>query len=318
MMVGNLNKTKVIIVNLNMGAKVNDFTKVKDYNPRKLSDTIPHAQAYWNVWDETTDNEYIKQACYSPQEMIKIIESATTFDNEELQRVYKEVLDFFIGDNREKNIEITNDKKKQQQHAQIEHYYWYVILPLIQLKFPFEKNFVPLALLVDDYYSGIAGHGNSALRIKYENKKGKIDFTNWHEYYSEMYERIVEGKDTSEKQLVFEENAFLKNKLSIQHFEEIMLVQLFPYSSIDGTALSGDVLQSIWDDSIRFLKKFIKTIDDHNLKNPEDKIVVVMNRKGGRWDEFENTIDSLETNFIYKNVQPSYPKHLNQNIHKAK
>lgn len=314
-LIGNLNYAKVIVFNLNMGAKKGDFEQMDVYNPRELQNSTPHAQAFWNMWSEDfKDNEYVEDM--DPEKIANIILEAKSFKDDQVVEIYKNIVKF-LTDTDKKNVTIQN-KDNQIMHSKVEHYYWYVLLPLIQLKFPFEKNFISPGLLIDDYYSGIAGYGKSAFKIKYKQnddklgdrkKIGDVNYWNWQQMYKDMLTRI--SKPLSEKEdkvIIFEDDAFLKGK--IEYFEEIMLVQMFPYASIDGKALTHD-LHDVTNRYNEFVKEFLKAIDTHNQNHTDDPIIIVFNRVGNSQkilSEFLNEVGDKTS--VYRNEirRPKYLK----------
>lgn len=308
--VGNLGHAKVVIFNLNMGARDDDFSakprNQKVYDPFSKKKEVWHAHAF----------KYFIESKDSLDEDIKRIKDAKQFSD--IQDLYKKITDHLTTKKANSEYNETTELAEKRNDAEIEHAYWYILLPLMQLKFPFEPTLITPALLIDDYYSGIEGNGKSALRISYKSsskEKGYVSFDNWQQLYGDMVTRVTSGTRTNnDEEIEFEENAFLKSDdIDIKYFEEIMLVQMFPYASINGSALTQDLvdIKQRYND---FVAALLKAVERHNQKHDADQINIVFNRVGQNKDGLDGFINNRERKTSTYRNEGKRPKYLNHTI----
>lgn len=306
--VGNLGQAKVIIFNLNMGARDDDFSakprNQKVYDPFSKKKEVWHAHAF----------KYFIENKVELDKKIKRIKEAKEFSD--IQGLYNTITRHLTEKTPNSAYDEKTKLEEKRNDAEIEHYYWYILLPLMQLKFPFEPKLITPTLLIDDYYSGIEGNGKSALRIAYKNsanEKGYVSFDNWQQLYGDMVTRVTSGTRTNnDEEIEFEENAFLKsNNTDIKYFEEIMLIQMFPYASINGSALTKDLVE-IKKRYNNFVDALLEAVEKHNQHNDTDQIAIVFNRVGqnkAALDAFINNQDRKTAAYRNEGKRPKYLNH---------
>lgn len=287
------NNVKVIIVNLNMGAATNDMPDEleREYSPYDPGEKFNFQSAVFNYvfpikgkeprWTlSTSSREYW-------QTKAREILQATSFQDIE-NTIYADMLHFF---EKGTNTEITDERLKKE-HAIEENIYWFIISPLLQLKFGLSKDvdFMPLGLIVDDYYSGVAKDTHQG-KLKLE--KQEVVWDSWYQYFS--------SRNTP---LKFRDDSFLKHK--IHHFDELALLQLFPYSSKGRTSIENKngEFKDVWQKSTDFIENVLKEVKIFNeSQSNSETIKVVFNRDGLLDNKIKDNFYKNQ-DWIFKNDNP--------------
>ena len=308
---GNLMTANVIILNLNMGAGADhkDFYNfIKDCNKgencfspytTEFGESKKQSSFSQTMFYEMLSNEKLKGTVDTIlTENYSIIEAKDLYEKIKqcLQEIFNYEKNTKILSNALKDYGLNDDKKGKDT---LNNFYRLVIIPLLQLKFPFEDELQisPIFIATDDYYTGIGeGKGSNKLHI---NRK----VYNWYkkdENSAACTEYIFGDKEIP---LLDDGNSLLANEnLNVKYFNNIMLVQQFPYASNKSEkGITGKNSFIPWQNFVRHLLYDINNFNKYKVTE-EKKISIIVNR--GKANYLKDTFVQLTNTNIKYSTNP--------------
>lgn len=291
---GSLSSAKVIILNLNMGAGKN--------GPSFLKDIINYENNSQYIYSPTT-SDFITGKNYSFSQTMfyyafnknlqmradlkcmlsdkfDIIRAQCVYEKikNNLIKIYSNSLNLASTNKEIKNNfpSLYNDLKRYYLDFSdvgintLGNFYRQMLIPILQLKFPFEValHIHPIFIATDPYYVPIDNKGSERARFLIKPHSytwnGK---NNWLNYTFEQ------------QNISFSES--LLAKVGVKSMDNIMLIQLYPYSS------NKFYINKNTPHDFGYWKKFVcelvNTIDDYNHHNSTDQIQLILNRSGNNY-----------------------------------
>lgn len=298
---GSLMTAHVLVLNLNMGAgrseieccdtnkhcqhkyspTATQYTKLNDHKAYSLSQTIFH-EAFRNNHKMRQTLLKIMDSAYSIKKARKLYQIICA----DLQIIYTNKLNLKSADNDYSKLRKSlkkYDLKSSPKHVQtLSNFYRQAVLPLLQLKFPFELklNFAPISIASEPYYVPIDRQLGDAKTFQLDPSQ-----YNWNNHTGkDEHGNVIEGDDAwtnyvfSNQTLRFQPGQVsLLEKLQIKHVSEIMLLQQYPYASSSFNRAHNDNVFKPWQ---AFVQELLIAIDDYNQACPDDQIQIIRNRKG--------------------------------------
>jgi len=164
----------------------------------------------------------------------------------------------------------------------LSNFYRHMIIPLLQLKFPFETklNIAPVFIASDPYYLPIDDNTSRTGRFRLKPSKYNWNGNNsWIKYIFGNKKIYFLGKNIS-----------LLEKIGVQKLSDVMLMQLYPYASNNFTNKKNLDYFHDWKE---FIRDFVRIIDQYNGQNKDDQIQIIFNRNGNNYIELNRLVHTI-------------------------
>lgn len=277
--VGSLATAKVIILNLNMGVGKDSeafFERLDNdyvYNPTNANHGIGKKFSR----SQTTFHEAFNTKPQLRAVVDKILKRKYKLDK--AQDLVNEMRRFYLKPAKVEAI-LTNYQLPLTTagYETLSNFYRLIVLPLLQLKFPFEKDLLlpPLSLATEPYFVPI----DDQPKLRYNILQVDPDEYSWDG--ENAWTKYVYGGETLP--LLGPATSLLAS-LGITNLAEIMFLQQYPYASksFDRPRRHKEALEATFAPWLSFMTTLISLINEYNRGNETDQIKIIYNRIGTKY-----------------------------------